>query len=130
MNPLLNDMLHSVAGQNIYFDFIHARAKNDNHKHTVVGTNEDVYFIQDEDSGMIKIGVSEHPELRLRYLKTGNPHALRILGTVASGGYLLERRLHKKFKPHRCSGEWFAPVPELTAWIKKNAKTEKGEAVI
>jgi hypothetical protein len=34
------------------------------------------------------------------------------------GGRRAERELHRRFEAHRLRGEWFAPVPELLAFVE------------
>lgn len=73
-----------------------------------------VYFMQQGETGPIKIGVSDHPQSRRKRLQTGNPHKLRIIHTfVAPDDIALENGLHKDpiLKEGRMEGEWF-DVPE------------------
>jgi len=73
-----------------------------------------VYFMQQGETGPIKIGVSEHPRSRRKRLQTGNPHELKIIHTfVAPDDNALENGLHKDpiLKEARMEGEWF-DVPE------------------
>jgi hypothetical protein len=80
---------------------------------------EEVYFIEDVDSGRIKIGYAADPKGRLYRLQCGNPGELRLLATIphedAQG---LEGHLHSRFHAHRGRGEWFAPAPELVRMIR------------
>jgi hypothetical protein len=64
-----------------------------------------VYVIGGE-RGLVKIGVSEHPERRLAQLQTGSGMTLRLLWQT-EGGIRLERTLHRKFGLQRTTGEWF-----------------------
>lgn len=73
-----------------------------------------VYFMQQGETGPIKIGVSDHPQTRRKRLQTGSPHELRIIHTfVAPDDTALENGLHKDpvLKEARMEGEWF-DVPE------------------
>lgn len=76
-----------------------------------------VYFIQHETGGLIKIGISENPERRLKGFNA-NSHdpRYRILAT-ASGGRMLEEALHQKFAGARAHGEWFKPHKRLLKYI-------------
>lgn len=76
-----------------------------------------VYFIQQGDSGAIKIGCSKNPTQRLAGLQTGHSEALRLL-TCAVGSQAQERALHDRFAHLRVSGEWFRPAEELLAYIR------------
>jgi hypothetical protein len=81
-----------------------------------VDDKEQVYFIQQGDNGPIKIGYSADPQRRLQSLSTASPYPLRLLG-VLDGDMTLEQTLHHRFADHQLEGEWFAPVPELLAFI-------------
>lgn len=78
-----------------------------------------VYFIQDGEHGDIKIGWSVDPDRRLRDLRVAHAtrSRLRLLAAIP-GHRKLERELHERFAPCRGEGEWFAPVPELLAFLK------------
>lgn len=75
-----------------------------------------VYFAQSDAGGPIKIGHSHSPEARVASLECGSPFPLRILKTIP-GGAKAERALHDRFAMHRLRGEWFAPHPDLLAFI-------------
>jgi hypothetical protein len=79
-----------------------------------------VYFIR-AGSGLIKIGVASCPIRRRAELQTAAPSILRLLGTIPGIGSGGETRLHAQFAGARSHGEWFRPVPELLAYIAKNA---------
>jgi hypothetical protein len=76
-----------------------------------------VYFIQQGDSGAIKIGCSKNPSQRLAGLQTGHSEPLRLL-TCAVGSQAQERALHDRFAHLRVSGEWFRPADDLMAYIR------------
>lgn len=76
-----------------------------------------VYFIQQGDSGAIKIGCSKNPTQRLQGLQTGHSEPLRLL-TCAMGSQAQERALHDRFAHLRVSGEWFRPAEDLLAYIR------------
>ena len=69
---------------------------------------KDLYIIQSDVTGAIKIGVSKNPEQRLRQLQTGSPYKLKLL-VVVNGKGNLERSLHKSLRAYKqsCKGEWF-----------------------
>lgn len=71
-----------------------------------------VYFIQNEATLAVKIGVAADPVSRLATLQTGSDGKLSIIG-VLPGGRALERELHRRFSYARLSGEWFEPAPEI-----------------
>ena len=78
-----------------------------------------VYFIQEEETGRIKIGFSEkHPNGRLKDFQTGNSNKLNLLGYI-EGTYEDESNLHREFYEERGNGEWFEPSPRLNDRIKE-----------
>ena len=76
----------------------------------------DVYFIQEGESGAIKIGLASDIQKRKMALQVGNPRLLHLL-LLLSGGHQLEVELHELFDDYRIRGEWFEPVPELLDFI-------------
>lgn len=77
-----------------------------------------VYFIQRTTGGLVKIGKSQKPDLRLATLQEGCPEPLKILG-VCAGGYAAEKQLHRWFADQRRSGEWFEPNEAMAALISR-----------
>jgi len=75
-----------------------------------------IYFI--EGAGLIKIGYSIDPEMRMKGLAVASPVPLVSLGYIP-GSRALERRLHKKFTAIRAHGEWFEATDELRQYIAK-----------
>ncbi len=77
-----------------------------------------VYFIQHATGGLIKIGVSVTPRLRLKGLnaQTHDPR-YRILKTER-GGNNRESMLHDRFAHLRRHGEWFEPAADLLEYIE------------
>lgn len=76
-----------------------------------------LYFIQHETGGLIKIGISANPVVRLRKINAdAHDPRYRILATTR-GGREREKLLHEKFARHRRHGEWFAPAQELLDYI-------------
>ena len=80
-----------------------------------------IYFIQEEETGRIKIGFSEkHPKGRLQDFQTGNSNKLNLIGYI-EGTYEDETILHQEFSEERIrkDNEWFKSSPRLTAKIKE-----------
>ena len=78
-----------------------------------------VYFIQEEETGRIKIGFSEkHPEGRLKDFQTGNPNKLILLGYI-EGTPQDESNLHQEFSQERIRNEWFKSSPRVKVRIKE-----------
>lgn len=78
-----------------------------------------VYAVQRAD-GLIKIGTTTKPRLRMRALEAGyGPLDVLI---VVDGGYEEEAALHRKFASHLAEGrEWFYPAPPVLEWITGQA---------
>jgi DNA-binding XRE family transcriptional regulator len=79
-----------------------------------------VYFIREESSGAIKIGVAKDVYRRLSFLRTAHSSELTLLGVIAGDG-LREAALHRQFQHIRLRGEWFRPEPDLLALIAQEA---------
>ncbi len=79
-----------------------------------------IYFLQAEVVGHIKIGVTESKNAqRLKDLQTGSPLKLHLVGYAqAEKPIKVEHRLHARFQSARLHGEWFRPVPDLLAFIR------------
>lgn len=69
--------------------------------------NDDLYIIQSDVTGMIKIGRSKNPEKRLKQLQTGNPNRLKLIATFKGEGWK-EKLIHEDLKRWRRKGEWFS----------------------
>ncbi len=80
-----------------------------------------IYFILNEDSQAIKIGLAKDVEKRIETLQTSNPVKLELIKSIqvkskkeAQG---LEKQLHEKFSELRIIGEWFSAKTELLEHI-------------
>lgn len=82
---------------------------------SVAEGEESVYFV--EQAGLVKVGFSGNPRLRLRGLINSAGAPLRILA-VAPGSWFRERHLHNLLSESRHHSEWFHPTFELVAWIE------------
>jgi hypothetical protein len=65
-----------------------------------------VYFIENQESSLIKIGFSTDVDGRLKTLRTAAPN-LRLIGFIP-GTVATESWLHRKFATSRVDREWFA----------------------
>jgi len=73
-----------------------------------------LYFIEDEANGAIKIGVANCPETRMRQLQVGNPNKLFLLKVIDDINPIDELDIHEKYKNYRIRGEWFnSKIKEL-----------------
>jgi hypothetical protein len=73
------------------------------------------YFIQDQATGLVKIGIAKDPDKRLRDLQVGCPGKLLMIGMLPDNR---ERELHKRFAALRVRGEWFKPKGAVRSFIE------------
>jgi hypothetical protein len=67
-----------------------------------------VYLIQSLEDGYYKIGVSKHPNKRIKELNTGNASKLKLVDTYQSKfAEKIERTLQRRYTHLRKEGEWF-----------------------
>lgn len=77
-----------------------------------------IYFIQEDDSGPIKIGKSkEDINIRLSALQVGNPRKLNLLAYFMADHWV-EKGLHWLCSDHHIRGEWFEPHPDVIDIMK------------
>ena len=81
---------------------------------------EYVYFIE-AAAGPIKIGFARNPKIRFFNIQTAHWDKLKLLGCV-EGSMKNEKEWHDKYFEHNIRGEWFLPVKELKAEIKRELK--------
>lgn len=78
-----------------------------------------VYFIENTQAGLIKIGRSWKPELRLQQIARD---VLKVRGLIQVSGSQnsasLEKHLHRYFAETRIEGEWFLESAALNDLIK------------
>jgi len=80
------------------------------------------YFIQEVESGLMKIGSSETPQIRFQNLQVSSP---RDLGFVLATTLVSEKECHRRFAESKIRGEWFLPGAEMDAFLselKEDAK--------
>ena len=67
-----------------------------------------VYLIQSLEDGYYKIGVSKHPNKRIKELNTGNASPLKLIEIYQSEiAHKIETILQNRLTPFRKVGEWF-----------------------
>ena len=69
--------------------------------------SDDLYIIQSDVTGMIKVGRSKNPSKRLKQLQTGNPNKLKLIAFFKGEGWK-EKLIHEELKYWRKEGEWFS----------------------
>lgn len=78
-----------------------------------------VYFLQCSATKLIKIGVTNNLDARIKTLQRFSPGKLVLLASLP-GTKGREARLHALFKHARTHGEWFSPVPEILDYIRQD----------
>jgi hypothetical protein len=76
----------------------------------IIASQRYVYFANIANTPIVKIGVADYPDQRLREIQVGCPCKIEIIGWIKCHSrtvFLLERSLHAKFNKYRCLGEWF-----------------------
>lgn len=67
-----------------------------------------VYLIQSQEDGYYKIGVSKHPNKRVKEHQTGNPSELKVVHTYLSEhARKIETTLKNRYSYLKKEGEWF-----------------------
>jgi len=96
-----------------------------------------VYFIADRRNSLVKIGVSNDRERRIKQLQTGNPFKLEFMGWIEEDNdhFQIEKKLHQKYSDKRVNGEWFEinqddVIHELTLYHGFVPKNEDAFKVI
>jgi hypothetical protein len=82
-----------------------------------------IYFFQENFLGIIKIGYSKHPWLRVHQLNFKMPQNLEILGYMPADGKR-DGFYHKMFEEHQYvpnKKEWYNPAPEILKLIKERS---------
>lgn len=87
-----------------------------------------IYFIQNTDDLLIKIGFSNDVYKRMKALAV-TMGRLKMLG-FHEGDRATESALHQRFNAHRCEGEWFNPHAEITAYIDAKCSIPFDDVVI
>lgn len=87
-----------------------------------------VYLIQAIVTGLYKIGVSKHPNKRLKELKTGNGSDLKLITTyISEYPYKVEKALHNNLSHLKREGEWYKlSLEDELSFIPKCKKFESG----
>ncbi len=79
-----------------------------------------VYFIQGENTGLIKIGKADDILNRMAGHQLGSPDVL-LLRWFYRAPASHERWLHRFFHASRVHGEWFRPTPDLVEYINNGS---------
>lgn len=81
-----------------------------------------LYFISNERQKVVKIGIANNPQKRLKTFQTAHYEKLIILKVVKvtnrTSAFQLESALHQKFQKYHIRGEWFKLTPTLFHFIE------------
>jgi len=67
-----------------------------------------IYLIQSLENGYYKIGVSKHPQKRIKELQTGNSSELKLIQSYMSEhAHMIEKSLQRQYLHLKKEGEWF-----------------------
>lgn len=86
--------------------------------------NEHVYAIADASRGLVKIGLSRCPKVRLQALLAAAAHlgyepVFELLGSVPIPLPYFERLIHRALSDSRHRNEWFVRSPDVEDFLAK-----------
>jgi len=85
----------------------------------------EIYFIQIENIGAIKIGWAKNTTNRFYSLQSGCPYPLRILYIADGHSKQDEKSLHDYFRKYHMRGEWFHPDQSIFKYITRCKKHDE-----
>ena len=81
-----------------------------------------VYFIANQRKTVVKIGIANNPQKRLKTFQTANHEELIILRILKvknrTEAFQIETALHRKFIKHHIRGEWFKLTRTVESFIE------------
>lgn len=86
-----------------------------------------VYLIQSLENSYYKIGLSIHPNKRIKELQTGNSSELKLIETYQSKfAHIIEKTLQRRYSHLRKEGEWFEfSISNEVSFINECKKIEE-----
>ena len=81
----------------------------DHHKMKQILKTTNIYFIQEDGCGYVKIGRSIGGSYRLHEMERDNPHKLTLVKLIENVPIGTEAELHKKYSKYHHKGEWYHP---------------------
>jgi predicted GIY-YIG superfamily endonuclease len=82
-----------------------------------------VYLIQSLENSYYKIGISKHPQKRLRENQTGNPSPTKLIDVYESEiANKIERILQRRYSYAKRQSEWFDLLISIEVTFKKECK--------
>lgn len=85
-----------------------------------------IYFIQQDQTNLVKIGFSHNIKRRLATLQTASAYPLRLLGYCV-GDPQKEHAIHEELSLSRVAGEWFHYTEQVYDAIRKYCHTHDAE---
>lgn len=91
----------------------------DGYEPSLIDNFEDqhLYFMKNETTGEIKIGISIHPEIRRCQIQRQVGANVVILKILPAEGRAKEIELHSMFEEYRTQGEWFEPHEDVLEYM-------------
>ncbi len=91
-----------------------------------------IYLSQSLENSYYKIGVSIHPQKRLKENQTGNPSKTKLLYTYPSEyAYQIEKSLQRRYSHSKKEGEWFDLSIEIEVnFIRECEKIEENIRIL
>jgi predicted GIY-YIG superfamily endonuclease len=91
-----------------------------------------IYLIRSKETGDYKIGISKHPQKRLKQLQTGNSSELELITSYDSEyASRIETTLHNIYSHLKKEGEWFElSLTEAMDFRSKCIDTEQNFRII
>lgn len=83
----------------------------------IISNDTNIYFIDDSQRGLIKIGMSRDIGRRMRSLRKEFGAHLRLIASFSGPGDM-ETYLHRRLSEWRVKGEWFTPCEQLLGFAE------------
>lgn len=87
-----------------------------------------IYFLQNGDKAVIKIGYTGNLERRRKTFQTASSTPYEHIYPAISGDRQFEHQIHSDLVKYRKSGEFFQDCPEVRAYIEKLQKAARDDA--
>lgn len=81
--------------------------------------NSFVYFLYNEDSSQVKIGMSRRPKKRIKDMSMEAGIQYEVIGIIQTSNQFYEFAAHHEADHLRVMGEWFESTPALLDWIEE-----------
>lgn len=90
-----------------------------------------VYVIKNENTGLVKVGISDNPEKRMRTLSNQSGCKLSLVynSPKCANAFAIEQSIHKMYKDDREFGEWFSTSEIELVEILKDQEYDFGSGL-